>query len=94
MSRAFEFAITPIIFGAAGYGLDALFGTRPFITIGFATFAVVGLLVRTWYGYDAEMRSIESKSAWSADRARETAPAFEPGADLWEKRRAAPGLDR
>lgn len=85
MSRAFELAITPLIFGAAGFGLDTLFGIRPVLTIGFAAFAVVGLFVRTWYGYDAEMRSIESKSAWSSEREPEPV-AVDTTIDLWDAR--------
>lgn len=68
MSRAFEIAVTPLVFGAAGYGIDALAGTRPVFTVSLAVFAVVGMFVRLWFSYDSEMRAHESRSRWSAGR--------------------------
>lgn len=101
MSRAFEFAATPLLFGAAGYGLDLWLGTRPAFAIGLALFAVAGMFIRLWYGYDAEMREIESRSVWSPNRGRDRADAdtsdtsgtAPTDVDLWDNRRVA-GADR
>ncbi len=88
MSRAFEFAATPLVFGALGYGVDTLLDTRPVFTIVLATFAVVGMFIRLWYGYDAEMREQEQRIvrrtvADAADTVEDAA------ADLWARRRTA-----
>jgi len=60
LARAFELAFTPAIFGVMGYGLDGLFGIRPVLTIALALFALCGMFVRLWYGYDREMRRHEA----------------------------------
>lgn len=87
MSRAFEIAVTPIVFGALGYGIDAIAGTAPAFTIALAAFAVVGMFVRLWYGYDAEMRAHESTSPWAAGRPVTTEGP--DGTDLWATRGGA-----
>ena len=38
------------------------------------------MFVRVWFGYDLEMRQLESTSRWGADR---VVPEPEPVADLW-----------
>ena len=59
-SRAFEFAATPGVFAAIGYGLDQLFDTRPIVMIGLTLFAVVGMFVKMWIDYDASMKGHEA----------------------------------
>lgn len=59
-SRAFEFAATPGVFAAIGYGLDRLFGTRPILMIALTVFAVVGMFVKMWIDYDTAMKHHES----------------------------------
>jgi len=61
---AFEFAVTPAIFGVLGYLLDRAVGTLPVFTIIFALFCVVGMFVKVWYTYDANMREQEAKAPW------------------------------
>ncbi len=65
-TRAFELAVTPVIFGAAGYGLDGWLGIRPVLTILLTLLALVGLLLRTWYGYVHRMESIERSGPWAS----------------------------
>lgn len=84
MSRAFELAITPLVFGALGYLLDRAIGTSPVFAVAFATFAVIGMFVRVWFGYDLEMRKLESTSRWGVDR---VVAEPEPVADLWSTAR-------
>lgn len=87
MSRAFEFAATPLVFGLLGHGVDLLLGTTPWFAIGLALFAVAGMFLRVWFGYDHEMRAHESGAAWSRDRARTETPADAADVDLWSTRR-------
>lgn len=82
MSRAFEFVATPLVFGGLGHLLDRAFGTGPTLLVGFALFAVIGMFLRLWYGYDAEMRGHEAAGSWNGGR-RDT----EPVADLWSTRK-------
>lgn len=64
-TRAFELAVTPAIFGLAGYGLDRWFGILPVLTIVFSLWAVIALLLRTWYGYVARMQEHEATGPWA-----------------------------
>jgi hypothetical protein len=61
LARGFELAFTPAVFGAIGFGLDHLFGILPVLTLTFTVFAIVGMFVKLWYGYDLEMKSHEAK---------------------------------
>lgn len=85
MSRAVEFVLTPLVFGALGFLLDRWLGTTPLFAVGLALLAVVGMFLRVWYGYDLEMRRHESATRWGRDRAE--APAAPPVADLWSAAR-------
>lgn len=61
LSRAFEMAATPAVFAAIGFGLDAWLGVRPLFTIALFVLAIVGMGIRTWYVYDAEMKVEEQR---------------------------------
>src|SRR5579862_6916960 len=65
MTRGIELAVMPFLFGGIGFGLDLLFGTKPLLTIVFAVFAIVGLSVRTYYGYETAMRAHEAEMPWA-----------------------------
>lgn len=69
LAKAFEFALTPAIVGAMGYGLDRLFGIVPVLTIVFFLLAVIGMFARTWYTYEARMREEDAAAPWAAPRA-------------------------
>ena len=74
-TRAVELAITPVIFGALGYGLDRWLGTRPvFLTI-FFLLSITGMLLRTWYGYAYRMQRLDDAAPWGKPA---TAPATPP----------------
>lgn len=68
LSRAFEIAVTPLVFGAMGFGLDGVFGIRPVLTIVFVVLALIGMFIKLWYGYDAEMKVKEAEGAWNRNR--------------------------
>lgn len=64
-SRAFEFAVTPVLFGAMGYGLDRWIGIVPVLTIVFALVAVISMMLRTWFGYVHRMQQLEEAGPWA-----------------------------
>ena len=64
-SRAFELAVTPVIFGAMGYALDRWLGLVPVFTTIFVLVTVVGLLLRVWYGYVYRMQALEAAGPWA-----------------------------
>ena len=66
LSRAFELAVTPAVFGGAGYALDRALGMVPVFTIALLVLALVGMFVRLWYGYDTEMKAHEARGPWTA----------------------------
>jgi hypothetical protein len=68
LARAFEYAVTPAIFGFLGYLLDRAIGTVPVFTTILALLCVVGMFVKTWYAYDATMRAHEAASPWARGR--------------------------
>jgi hypothetical protein len=68
MARAFEFALTPAIFAAMGYGLDRWMGIVPVLTIVFFLLAVTGIFAKTWYAYEARMREEEALAPWAPVR--------------------------
>jgi F0F1-type ATP synthase assembly protein I len=70
-SKAFEFAATPGVFAAIGYGLDRVLGTKPFAMIALTLFAVVGMFVKMWIDYDASMK-VHEISAISAKQAADS----------------------
>lgn len=72
MSRAMELALTPAIIGGLGYLLDRWLGLMPVLTIVFFLVAMVGLVARLWYSYDAQMKLHEQAGPW-AQATREAA---------------------
>jgi F0F1-type ATP synthase assembly protein I len=64
LARAFEFAVTPAIFGFLGYVLDRAIGTIPVFTIILALLCIVGMFLKTWYTYDTTMRAHDADSPW------------------------------
>jgi hypothetical protein len=70
LSRALEIVLTPLVFGFLGRLVDGWLGTGPWCMLGFGAFAVSGMFVRFWLGYDREMQVHEAripKAAASVD---------------------------
>lgn len=65
LARAFEMVVTPMVFIAIGYGIGTLTGARSVVTFAFGAFGVLGVIIRTLYGYDVEMRRHEEGKTWS-----------------------------
>jgi F0F1-type ATP synthase assembly protein I len=68
LSRAFEFAVTPAIFGGIGWLVDDRLGTEPLFLIALIVFAFAGMFVRMWLGYDTAMRRHEANAPWAPKR--------------------------
>jgi len=69
LARAFELAVTPVVFGALGYGLDRWLGLAPVLTIVLFLFGVAGTSYMAWFRYEAEMRRVERDAPWARHRA-------------------------
>lgn len=67
-TRAFEIALIPPMFGAAGYALDRWFSITPVLTIAFVLLACVGVGVRIWYAYQASMAAEDAGRPWASSQ--------------------------
>ena len=85
-ARGIEIAVTPLVFGGLGWLLDGRLGTGPWITLGFAAFALVATVAKMWFTYDAEMRQLASR--WNRGAGASPTPAEADDVDLWSDRRA------
>ncbi|HMC41765.1 MAG TPA: AtpZ/AtpI family protein [Acidimicrobiales bacterium] len=65
LSRAFELVVTPLLFGLGGHLLDGALGTGPVFTVVLVLLCLVGMFLRSWYAYDAEMKAHERVAPWS-----------------------------
>lgn len=72
LSRAFELAVTPVVFGFLGYLIDMRLGTSPILMIVFALFAVIGSFVKLWYAYDGEMKRRDAEAVWGPNARAKT----------------------
>jgi F0F1-type ATP synthase assembly protein I len=68
LSRAFELALTPAIFGFLGYLLDGWLGTRPLFMLVFFAFVITYLIWKQFRQYDADMREQENRLFGPRDR--------------------------
>lgn len=65
LSRAFELALTPAVFGGLGFLVDSWAGTTPIFTIVFLVVAVAGVGYMTWHRYETEMQAKEQEAVWA-----------------------------
>ncbi len=65
MSRSFELALVPAVFGGAGWLLDRTLDTGRTFFFALLIFGVVGITVKFWIGYDQEMKRHESEGIWN-----------------------------
>jgi F0F1-type ATP synthase assembly protein I len=72
LARAFEFAVTPALFGFLGHLLDTRLGTSPLLLLAFAGFAVAGMSVKLFYAYDQAMQAQEKGRPWARPTSAET----------------------
>jgi hypothetical protein len=72
-----ELAVSPVIFGLVGYGLDRWLGIVPVLTIVLVLLCIAGLSVRMWFDYDARMKVHEAAGPWA--RTKSSATRVEDG---------------
>lgn len=65
LARAFELVVTPLLFGLVGVLVDRRTGTGPLFALLLGAFAVLGMGVRSYYGYEAAMREHSRGSPWA-----------------------------
>jgi F0F1-type ATP synthase assembly protein I len=75
LSRAFELAATPAIFGGLGWLVDRQLGTSPLFLLVFFFFAIIGVGYMAWFRYEEEMREHEADAVWNRKRMRGRAPS-------------------
>lgn len=65
MARGMEIVLTPLMFGAMGWLLDAWLGTGPVLALLLGTFGVIGIFVKLKLGYDQKMLVEEAGKPWT-----------------------------
>jgi F0F1-type ATP synthase assembly protein I len=64
LSHAFELVATTVIFVLLGLFVDGRIGTRPLFTVVLGSLAVIGLGVRAYYTYMAQVERDEEGKPW------------------------------
>lgn len=68
LSRAFEFAMIPLLFAVPGWLLDRWLGTGPFLALVTGLFGLAGITARMWFEYTAKMDREQAKIPGAARR--------------------------
>ena len=66
LAMAVEFVATPLLFALFGYWLDRVFGTAPVLAIVIGLVGLVGVVLRTYYWYQARMSREEEGKPWKS----------------------------
>lgn len=69
MGRGFELALTLVVMGGIGWGIDHLAGTYPLFVIIFSVLGFAGVTVKLFIGYDLEMRGHTDGAIWNRGKA-------------------------
>ena len=80
LAKAFEIVLTPVIFAAAGFGLDRWLDTGPWLALSFGIVAFVLKLLIEWYRYSERMSKLESDLAEQRPTQRRGIDRAEPAA--------------
>ncbi|MFN8037036.1 MAG: AtpZ/AtpI family protein [Acidimicrobiia bacterium] len=65
LGQAVSFVVVPLLFGLFGRWLDHVFGTVPFLMLGFGVLGVVGMFVAVYYRYQARMAELDEGQPWA-----------------------------
>jgi F0F1-type ATP synthase assembly protein I len=65
LSKAVEFAATPVAMGLIGWLIDQAVGTGPLLLVIFACFGLVGTSASFYYRYQAETARQEEGKPWT-----------------------------
>ena len=68
LSRAVEFVAAPVLFGLLGRFLDNRLHTGPLLVIALVAFALAGVFVRMYLGYDRDMKEQEAGAPWARSK--------------------------
>ena len=68
LAMAVEMVATPLLFALLGFGLDGWLGTRPVLAIVLGLVGLVGVVLRTYYWYQATMTREEEGKPWTRSR--------------------------
>ena len=63
MSRAVEFAVTPLIFGLLGWWIDGKLGLRPLFMLVLSLFTLCYMSWRMLYDYNTRMKELEAEAS-------------------------------
>jgi len=61
----YELVFSPLILALIGFGIDKLFGTVPVFTALFAVLGLVGVVVKLYFNYRAEMEEHDAAGPWA-----------------------------
>ena len=64
LAMAVEFVATPLLFALLGFWLDRVFGTGPILAIVLGLVGLLGVVLRTYYWYQANMTREEEGKPW------------------------------
>ena len=63
LAKAVEIVVTPVVFAAAGFGLDRWWGTSPWLALSLGMTAFIAKLLVEWYRYAERMEVHEQEMA-------------------------------
>lgn len=61
----YELVFSPLILALIGFGIDKLFGTVPVFTVLFAVLGLIGVVVKIYFNYRAEMEQHDAAGPWA-----------------------------
>jgi F0F1-type ATP synthase assembly protein I len=64
-TQAVELVVTPLLFGALGWFLDARYATGPAFTVALALLGVVGASITQYYRYVARIARDDEGKPWT-----------------------------
>ena len=94
LSRSFEFAVTPTIFGAIGYLIDNLLGTGVVFAIGLLILGLAGVLIRWYYDYVTRIDAVEQERELRRKETKVAAPVITRPDTSWPSLPTGITLDR
>lgn len=68
LSRAFEFAVTPVVCAFLGLQVDRLLGWPPIVAVFLGLSALVWGFAKLWMTYERDMQAEEANAPWARPR--------------------------
>jgi F0F1-type ATP synthase assembly protein I len=73
LAKGFELVVTPAVFALIGHFLDRLLGTHFIFAVALGLFALIGMAVRFYFTYEAQMKELDAAGPW-AKKNKSTSP--------------------